>query len=48
MNCHLIFLREQLVKLVKIQNISQSYTNTKNDDLNTYIMMTFINVLSHT
>lgn len=39
-------LTEQVVKLLKIQNAPLSYINAKTDNLNTYVIVTSINILS--
>lgn len=46
MNRHLIVLREQVVKLLKIQNAPLSYISAKTDNLNTNVIVTSINILS--
>lgn len=46
MNCQLLFLKEQVMKLFKIQSVPPSYLNAKNDVLKPHCMVTDINVLS--
>lgn len=45
MNCHLFFLKEQLVKLLKIHSAPPSSINAKKYVLNTYFRVTYINIL---
>lgn len=46
MNCQLLFLKEQLLKLFKIQNVPPSHLNAKNDAPKPHCMVTYISVLS--
>ena len=45
MNCQRFLLKQQWVKLLKIENVPLFYFNAKNDALNTYSIVTYISVI---